>query len=274
MSENTKINMIKRLMVRHSTIIKLKNWNPDYTAEINQEYTQDLLNEFMNQMSSLQYKLFADKSKALLIILQGIDTSGKDSTIRHVMGAFNPQSCKVISFKAPDCDELSHDYLWRAHRNIPAKGQVGIFNRSYYEDVIEVSVHKMISKSTCHKRYKQINDFERYLVENDINIVKLFLHISKDEQKKRLQERLNDPTKQWKFSENDTLERKHWDQYIQAHENVLSECSTKWAPWYIIPANTKWFRNFAVAYIIVNNLRGMNLRFTKPKTNLSNIIID
>lgn len=270
----TKINWIRRLTIKKGTEIKLKNWDPDYIWEHDQEHTQNLLIDLMNQMSDLQYKLFADKGKAVLIILQGIDTSGKDSTIRHVMGAFNPQSCRAISFKTPDNEELSHDYLWRAHKNIPAKGQIVVFNRSYYEDVIEVSVHKLISKNTCHKRYKQINDFERYLVENDIQIVKLFLHISKDEQKKRLHERLNDPTKQWKFSDNDILERRHWDRYIQAHENVLSKCSTKWAPWYIIPANAKWFRNSAVAYIIVSILKSMNLRFPKPKTNLSNIIVD
>ncbi|MGA7897339.1 MAG: PPK2 family polyphosphate kinase [Nitrososphaeraceae archaeon] len=270
----TKINWIRRLTIKKGTEIKLKNWDPDYIGEHDQEHTQNLLIDLMNQMSDLQYKLFADKGKAVLIILQGIDTSGKDSTIRHVMGAFNPQSCRAISFKTPDNEELSHDYLWRAHKNIPAKGQIVVFNRSYYEDVIEVSVHKLISKNTCHKRYKQINDFERYLVENDIQIVKLFLHISKDEQKKRLHERLNDPTKQWKFSDNDILERRHWDRYIQAHENVLNKCSTKWAPWYIIPANAKWFRNSAVAYIIVSILKSMNLRFPKPKTNLSNIIVD
>jgi PPK2 family polyphosphate:nucleotide phosphotransferase len=270
----TKITMIKRLIVGHNTRLRLKNWDPDCLVEHDQEHAQNVLIDLMNQMSDLQYKLYADKGKALLIVLQGIDTSGKDSTIRHVMGAFNPQSCRALSFKTPDNEELSHDYLWRAHKNIPAKGEIAIFNRSYYEDVIEVSVHKMISKSTCHKRYKQINDFERYLVENDIQIVKLFLHISKDEQKKRLQKRLNDPTKQWKFSDNDILERRYWDRYIQAHENVLSKCSTKCAPWYIIPANAKWFRNFAVANIIVNILQSMNLRFPKPKTNLSNIIID
>jgi len=274
MNTITEINIIKRLMVRHNTTIKLRNWDPDRIVKFNQEHTQDALIDLMDKMSGLQYKLFADKSKALLIILQGIDTSGKDSTIRHVMGAFNPQSCRVISFKAPNSDELSHDYLWRAHKNIPAKGQIGIFNRSYYEDVIELSVHKKISNNTCRKRYKQINDFEKYLVENEVQIIKLFLHISKDEQKKRLQERLNDPTKQWKFSENDTLERRLWDDYIQAHENVLSKCSTKWAPWYIIPANAKWFRNFVVAYIIVSILQSMNLRFPKPKIKLSNIIID
>ncbi len=153
----------------------------------NYEPTEKKLVDIMNQISDLQYKLYADKGKGLLIILQGTDTSGKDSTIRHVMSAFNPQSCRAISFKAPNNEELSHDYLWRAHKNIPAKGQITIFNRSYYEDVIEVLVHKMISKNTCHERYQQINDFEKYLIENDIQIVKLFLHISKDEQKKRLE---------------------------------------------------------------------------------------
>src|SRR5215475_1765373 len=192
--QSRNMDIIKRLMVKPGTRFKLKNGEPNYIEEYNQEHTQKKLIDIMNQISDLQYKLYADKGKALLIVLQGIDASGKDSTIRHVMSAFNPQSCRAISFKTPNHEELSHDYLWRAHKNIPAMGQIVIFNRSYYEDVIEVLVHKMISKNTCHKRYKQINDFEKYLIENDIQIVKLFLHISKVEQKKRLEERLNDPT--------------------------------------------------------------------------------
>jgi PPK2 family polyphosphate:nucleotide phosphotransferase len=274
MDSVTEDGIIKKLMVKPSTRVKLKNWDPNQMAEYNQEQTQKKLIDIMNRISDLQYKLYADKGKGLLIILQGTDASGKDSTVRHVMSAFNPQSCRAISFKTPNNEELSHDYLWRAHKNIPAKGQIVIFNRSYYEDVIEVSVHKTISKSTCHERYKQINNFEKYLVENDIQIVKLFLHISKDEQKKKLEERLNDPTKQWKFSENDILERKLWDRYVRAHEKVLNKCSTEYSPWYIIPANTKWFRNFAVACIIDSILKGMNLKFPKPKINLSDIKID
>ncbi len=274
MNSVTENSFIKKLLVKPDSKIKLKDWDPNHMAEYNQEPIEKKLIDIMNQISDLQYKLYADKGKGLLIVLQGTDTSGKDSTIRHVMSAFNPQSCRAISFKTPNNEELSHDYLWRAHKNIPARGQIVIFNRSYYEDVIEVSVHKRISKSTCHERYKQINNFEKYLVENDIQIVKLFLHISKDEQKKKLEERLKDPTKQWKFSENDIVERKLWDQYVRAHEKVLNKCSTEYSPWYIIPANTKWFRNFAVACIIDSILNDMNLKFPKPKMNLSNVKID
>jgi PPK2 family polyphosphate:nucleotide phosphotransferase len=274
MNSVTDNSIVKKLMVKPSTRIKLKDWDPNHMTEHNQEHTQKKLFNIMNQISDLQYKLYADKGKGLLIVLQGTDTSGKDSTIRHVMSAFNPQSSRAISFKTPNNEELSHDYLWRAHKNIPAKGQIVIFNRSYYEDVIEVSVHKTISKSTCHERYKQINNFEKYLVENEIQILKLFLHISKEEQKKRLEERLNDAAKQWKFSENDILERRLWDRYVKVHEKVLNKCSTVFAPWYIIPANTKWFRNFAVACIIVNILKDMNLKFPRPKIDLSSVKIN
>ncbi len=223
-------------------------------------------------MSDLQYKLFADKSQAILIILQGLDASGKDSTIRHVMNAFNPQSCKAYSFKKPNDEEISHDYLWRIHKVTPAKGEIVIFNRSHYEDVLTVRVHKLISEETLSKRYNQINDFEKYLFENNIKIIKLFLHISKDEQKKRLDERIKDPLKQWKFSESDIIERRSWDQYVIAYEEMLSKCSTTNAPWYIIPVHHKWFRNFIVTQIIINTLDNMELKFPKPQLDLFKIL--
>ncbi|HEY6535589.1 MAG TPA: PPK2 family polyphosphate kinase, partial [Candidatus Nitrosocosmicus sp.] len=235
---------------------------------------KDLLkNKFAGQMSNLQYKLFANKKKALLIILQGMDASGKDSTIRHVMSFFNPQSCDVVSFKKPTEEDTSHDYLWRMHKYMPAKGEITIFNRSYYEEVLTVKVHKLITEEICAKRYNQINNFEKYLFENEISIIKLFLHISKDEQKKRLQKRLNDPSKQWKFSESDIVERKLWDTYILAYEEMLSKCSTKNIPWYIIPADNKWFRDFIVAQIIVNTLDNMKLEFPKAKIDLSKALL-
>lgn len=263
-------NFIDRLLVQPNTKIRLTDWNSAYLGRIDKEEAERLLNQsLMNQMSNLQYKLFANKGQSLLIILQGISAAGKDSTIRNVMSAFNPQSCKAISFKAPNEDELSHDYLWRVHKLMPAKGEITVFNRSHYEDVIEVRVRNLISKSIWSKRYTQINEFERFLYENNTRIIKFFLYISKDEQKKKLEERIKNPLKQWKITESDLTEPTYYEQYMEAYEEALWKCSTEWAPWYIIPANTKWFRNFVVAQIIVNTLESMKLTFPKPNFDIS-----
>ena len=188
-----RIDFVNNFLVSSDSPIKLHNWDPNFTGEIDKYYAEDILkSELPNQMSDLQYKLFADKSQSLLIILQGMDTSGKDGTIRHAMHAFNPQSCKVSSFKKPNADEISHDYLWRFHKSTPAKGEIVIFNRSYYEEVLIVKVNKLITDDVCSKRYNQINDFENYLFEHNIKIIKIFLHISKDEQKKRLENRIRE----------------------------------------------------------------------------------
>jgi PPK2 family polyphosphate:nucleotide phosphotransferase len=269
-----KKDISENFIVNPGIEIKLSNWDPIFTGGISKSYAENLLeNDFMNQMSNLQYKLFADKSQALLVVLQGMDASGKDGTIRHAMKALNPQSCKVFSFKKPTDEEISHDYLWKIHRYMPAKGEIAIFNRSHYEAVIEERVHKLVSENTWSKRYDQINEFEQYLFENNIQIVKVFLYISKDEQKKRLEKRINDPTKQWKFSESDIIARKLWDDYIIAYEEVLRKCSTKHIPWYIIPSNNKWYRNFVIAQIIINTLENMDLKFPKPKIDLSKIFM-
>ena len=269
-----KKDIAENFIVNPGNEIKLNNWDPTFTGGISKSYAENLLeNDFINQMSNLQYKLFADKSQALLVVLQGMDASGKDGTIRHAMKALNPQSCKVFSFKKPTDEEISHDYLWKIHRYMPAKGEIAIFNRSHYEAVIEERVHKLVSENTWSKRYDQINEFEQYLFENNIQIVKVFLYISKDEQKKRLEKRINDPTKQWKFSESDIIARKLWDDYIIAYEEVLRKCSTKHIPWYIIPSNNKWYRNFVIAQIIINTLENMDLKFPKPKIDLSKIFM-
>jgi PPK2 family polyphosphate:nucleotide phosphotransferase len=249
--------------------LKLKDWDPNYDAGKRKEDVESELAHFSSQISELQYKLFAAKSQSLVIILQGVDASGKDGTIRHVMGALNPQSCYVKSFKVPTEEELSHDYLWRVHLAVPSKGQIAIFNRSHYEDVIEVRVRNLVPKNELSLRYRQINDFERYLSENHVTILKFFLHISKDEQKKRIKERLQDPKKRWKISESDLLARKYWDMYIESYEEVLSSCSTRCAPWYVIPANLKWFRDWAVAQTIVNTLDRMKLKYPQLKINVS-----
>ena len=188
-------------------------------------------------MLELQELLYAEGQRALLIILQGMDTCGKDGTIRKVMSGINIQGCEVVNFKAPTGDELSRDYLWRVHKSVPQKGKIGIFNRSHYEDVLVVRVHNFVPESIWKKRYKQINDFERMLVENGTVILKFFLNISKAEQKERLESRIENPSKHWKVNEADFHERTYWDDYMQAYEIALQECSTDWAPWYIIPAD-------------------------------------
>ncbi len=254
---------------------KLKDLDSNYDAGKSKEDMENDMPSLFNQMSDLQYKLFADSSKALLIILQGVDTSGKDGTIRHVMGALNPQNCSVKSFKVPNEEELAHDYLWRIHNAIPPKGQISIFNRSHYEDIVEASVRNLIPNDKLVMRYRQINEFERYLSENHITILKFFLYISKEEQKKRLIERLKDPTKHWKIKESDFIDHKYWDKYMESYEKVLSLCNIKWAPWYIIPANVKHFRNWAIAKIITKTLENMKLEFPEIKVkDLSKLIVD
>jgi PPK2 family polyphosphate:nucleotide phosphotransferase len=257
--------------VRASKRLKLSDWDPNYNAGKKKDVEEELIH-FSSRISELQHKLFADNSQSLLILLQGIDTSGKDSTIRHVMGAFNPQSCYVAPFRVPSAEELSHDYLWRIHMAVPSKGQIAIFNRFHYEDVIESRVHNLVENTELNSRCRQINDFERYLSENHIRILKFFLHISKNEQKKRLEERLENPSKHWKIS-GDIKDRKYWNKYMESYEEMLNRCSTEWAPWYIIPANFTWFRNWAVSSIIIETLDSMKLKYPRPKIDVSKFVI-
>jgi PPK2 family polyphosphate:nucleotide phosphotransferase len=217
------------------------------------------------RLGELQYKLYADGRFGLLVVLQAIDGGGKDSTIRHVCSAFNPQGCTVTAFKAPSAEELKHDYLWRVHQRVPGRGEVGIFNRSHYEDVLVVRVDALAPKPVWQKRYDQINDFEQQLAAADISVVKIFLHISKDEQKRQFQQRLDDPRKQWKFDPTDLKKREQWPQYQRAFEDVFRRCSTKHAPWYVVPANHKWVRDLAVARILLDAFEAMPLKWPKPK---------
>jgi len=222
------------------------------------------LEKNIEKLALLQYMLYAEARPALLVVLQGIDAGGKDGTIRHVMSGLNPQGVTVTPFKVPDGPEKRHDYLWRVHNAVPESGKIGIFNRSHYEDVLVVRVHNLVPKSEWQERYRQINDFERMLKENRVHILKFMLYISKDEQAARFQQRLDDPTKNWKFSPDDIRERTHWGEYVKAYEDALSKCSTEYAPWYLVPANHKWFRNLAVSQIIVSTLEAMKLKFPKP----------
>jgi len=208
----------------------------------------------LDRLTALQDRLWAEARRSVLVVLQGIDAAGKDGTIRTVMGAFNPQGCPVSSFKVPSAEELAHDYLWRIHKRVPAKGEVCIFNRSHYEDVLIVRVHDLVPEAVWRPRYEQIVAFEDHLVANGTTILKFFLSISKDEQRERFQARYDDPTKRWKFSMGDLDERRHWDDYQAAFEEALTRTSTERAPWYVIPANRKWFRDLAVASILADTI--------------------
>lgn len=225
------------------------------------------------RLDELQQVLYAQGRHAVLVVLQAMDTGGKDGTIRHVLGPLNPQGVGVASFKRPTDEELSHDYLWRIHRAAPKKGMIGVFNRSHYEDVLVARVHRLAPERELESRYAQINAFEKHLAENGTLILKFYLHITKDEQRRRLQSRLDDREKHWKFDAGDIAERGHWDEYMKAYEKALSRCSTPWAPWYVIPANRKWFRNFLVARLLRLALEGLSLKFPAPPEGLDQVVI-
>jgi PPK2 family polyphosphate:nucleotide phosphotransferase len=228
--------------------------------------------ELQERLADLQELVFASREQKVLILLQGMDASGKDGTIRHVMGGFNPQGVRVVSFGQPTKVELDHDYLWRVHQQVPAKGEIVVFNRSHYEDVLVVRVHDLVPKSDWKKRYAQINEFERMLTENGTLILKFFLHISKEEQLKRLQERIDDPTKRWKFQHGDLEERKLWNDYVRAYEDALTNCSTKYAPWYVVPANQKWYRNYVIGSVVVDALKRLKMKYPQP--DLSDVVVE
>lgn len=265
------MNLAKRLMVRPSS--KLGDWDAGETFGFKKDESHALLEKNVGRLAELEYRLYAESKRALLIVLQGMDASGKDGTVRHVMSGLNPQSCRVTSFKVPTAEEQAHDFLWRIHRAVPAHGEIGIFNRSHYEDVLIVRVRNLVPKSVWSKRYRQINDFEAMLAENGVHILKFFLHISKDEQRERLQARLKDKTKNWKFNPGDLEERKLWKDYQRAYEDALSRCSSKHAPWFVVPANKKWFRNLAVSQIIVETLEKLDMKFPKPAFDLSRVVV-
>lgn len=266
------MNLTRKLGVGPGTTVKLKDCDPsDTLGHENDEKTQAKQAKLVKRLDDLQYLLYAEKKRALLIVLQGMDAAGKDGTIRHVMAGINPQGCRVTSFKVPTPEEQAHDFLWRSHVAVPEKGMIGIFNRSYYEDVLVVRVHKLVPKKIWKARYEEINLFEKLLYENDVRIAKFFLHIDKDEQKRRLEARITDPHKYWKVSAADFAERKYWDDYTNAYEEALSRCSTERAPWFVIPANHKWFRDFAVTKILVEILEGFDMKLPQPALDLSKL---
>jgi len=223
------------------------------------------------KLHDLQYLMYAEGKRSLLICLQGRDAAGKDGTINHVLSAMNPQGCPVTGFKAPSKEELAHDFLWRYHKAAPAKGQVAIFNRSQYEDVLVVRVHDLVPKAVWKKRYQQINDFEKMLHDNGTHILKFYLHIDPEEQLQRFKQRIDDPARHWKISDGDYAERPYWDAYSDAFEAALSKCSTEHAPWFIIPSNHKWFRNLAISRIISEKMESLGMRFPAPTVDINEI---
>ncbi len=265
-------NFTKELTVKLGKKVKLSKFDPDDTLGWNKNHAMKVsLDKNLKKLDSLQYLLYADRKHALLVVFQGLDAAGKDGTIRHVMSGVNPQGCSVTAFKVPSPEEAAHDFLWRVHRAVPPFGDIGIFNRSHYEDVLVVRVHNLVPKKVWSARYDQINKFEELLHRNNVTILKFFLHISKDEQKKRLMERVDDPDKRWKISEADFAERKFWDDYVASYEDALTLCNTKVAPWFIIPANKKWFRNLAVSHIIAETMEQMNLKFPPPTIDIKKL---
>ncbi len=261
--------------IRNGSKFRLKDFPCDTTLGLkSKEHAQDTLAQGIRRLSELQEKLYAQDRWALLIILQAMDAAGKDSTIEHVMSGVNPQGCTVTSFKAPSAEELDHDFLWRAMRVLPRRGDIGIFNRSYYEEVLVVRVHsellaherlpaKLVSKNIWKERFEDINAQERYLHRNGVVVRKFFLHVSKEEQKKRFLDRLDHPAKNWKFSASDVLERQHWDEYMNAYEDMIQNTATKTAPWYVVPADHKWFARVVVAEAIIDALEELDLSFPK-----------
>ena len=265
---------MKQYLVRPGRKADLGDYDPDDTSLVpgGKAEAKKKSADFQSRLGRLQELLFAGHDRKLLIVLQGMDTSGKDGTIRHVMSGFNPQGTRIVSFGKPSAEELDHDYLWRVHRQVPAKGEVVVFNRSHYEDVLVARVHGLVPKSVWRKRYDQINAFEQMLFESGTVILKFFLHISKEEQRARLQARVDDPTKRWKFQHGDLEERKLWDEYRRAYEDALSKASTKWASWYVVPANQKWYRNYVVGSIVVDALERLRMKYPKP--DLSKISVE
>lgn len=262
------------ILIRPGRRFRIQDVDPDDSRGLDSpEEAKEELTRDLERLRKLQRLLYADGRHALLIVLQAMDTGGKDGTIRHVMSGLNPAGCDVTSFKVPSEEEKAHDFLWRIHQAVPARGMIGVFNRSHYEDVLVVRVHDLVPKDVWKARYRQINQFERHLSENGVTILKFYLHISKAEQAARLKSRIADESKNWKFSPADLEERKLWKQYMAAFEDAMNRCSTPWAPWHVVPANKKWARDAMVARAMVKTLESLPLRPPKSKVDLSKVVI-
>ena len=262
----------KRFAVIPGSKVQLARIDPGFTGENgNRERAATETREQVERMERLQYRLYADASQSLLVVLQGLDAAGKDGTIRHLFSGMNPQGVSVFAFKKPTEPELEHDFLWRVHRHAPGNGEVVIYNRSHYEDVLVARVHKIVARQVWSKRYELINAFEQMLAENRSRILKFYLHISPGEQLARFKQRLDDPARHWKISESDYSERALWPQYIEAYQDALGATSTSWAPWFVIPADHKWFRNLAISQIVADTMDDMGLKLPPPHVDLAEI---
>ena len=266
---------MKKYLVKNNDKMNLSDWDPDETSEFDGPKKEALIKikKLNKRLESLQEMLYAEHKHKVLIILQAMDTGGKDGTIRSVFEGVNPQGVKVASFKVPTPEELDHDYLWRIHKHTPAKGEIVIFNRSHYEDLLVVRVHDLAPEKVWRKRFQHINEFERMLKDEGTTIIKFYLNINQEEQKERLLERINTPEKRWKFNPGDLDERKLWKKYINAYEDVLSKTSKPWAPWYVIPANRNWYRNLVISTILVDTLEKLKMKYPDPVENINQYAI-
>ncbi len=274
MSPSRSPSLRELLQVKPGARVRLANLDAGETHGRTRSGSAAELQRGLDRLTDLQDRLWAEQRHPVLIVLQGIDAAGKDGSVRHVMSAFNPMGCRVTSFKTPTQIELAHDYLWRVHQVTPGKGEIAIFNRSHYEDVLVVRVHDIVPKKVWSKRYDQINAFEELLATAGTTTIKFFLWIDQDEQKARFQSRVDDPNKRWKFRLGDLAERKLWDSYVAADEEVLRRTSTAAAPWYVIPANRNWFRNLAIADIVADTLDELNPRYPPAPEDLTGVVIE
>ncbi len=267
---------MERYRVEQGKKISLKKFDPNDQSAFSGDKEDGLkaLAKLNQELQALQELLYAEQKHKVLIVFQAMDAGGKDGAIRRVFDGVNPQGVKVASFKVPTAEELAHDFLWRVHKVVPGAGEMVLFNRSHYEDVLVVRVHGYTPEDVWKKRYDQINDFEKLLAESGTTILKFFLHIDKDEQKERLQARLDDPTKTWKFRLGDLDERKLWDEYMEAYEDALGKTSVEHAPWYVIPANHKWYRDLVISTILVDMLKSLKMKYPKPEENLDGVVIE
>lgn len=265
---------LSRYRVAPGQSVDLSQWPTDENEGLRKKFGRDITKVLNDRLEAAQELLWAENKHKVLLVLQATDTGGKDGTIRHVFDGVNPQGVRVASFKKPSTKELAHDYLWRVHRQTPSTGEMVIFNRSHYEDVLVVRVHGWVSEEQIQKRFHHIREFERLLADEGTTVVKFFLHISKEEQKARLQSRLDEPHKHWKFSAGDLAERKLWDDYQKAFTDLLRETSTDYAPWYVIPADRKWFRNLLISRIVVDLLEGLDMQYPAPEDGLEDVVID
>jgi PPK2 family polyphosphate:nucleotide phosphotransferase len=260
-----------KYLVPPGSRVRLKDFDPQAAGKKEKKSSLPEIEKLQKRMDELQFQLYAEQKRSVLICLQALDAGGKDGVVRHVLGSMDPQGCRVVSFKQPTAEELAHDYLWRIENQAPRRGEVVVFNRSHYEDVLIVRVHDLVPKEVWSERYEQINDFERRLAANGTHIVKFFLNISREEQLRRFKQRLDDPGRRWKISESDYSEREYWGSYEEAYEDVLGKCNTVEAPWFVIPSDHKWFRNLVVSRIIVETMEGLGIKLPEPTVNIADI---